>query len=135
MGCGDLRNALKVTSEMTEAYPELKIHCIDDSASILARNILIVHIVNSDGFDPTNPNDLQYIWDVWYSLQWNEVTKKRFIKDVKLVLAGQWAASRIIIQEPGDVEVLYKVCTFWMNTASNRLKASQIEEIVTERYM
>ena len=133
MGCGDLRNALKVTAEMTEAYPELRIHCIDDSASILARNILIVHIVNSDGFDPTNPNDLQYIWDVWYSLQWNEVTKKRFIKDVKQMLAGQWAASRIIIQEPGDVEVLNKVCIFWLNTAINKLGPSQIKEIVIER--
>ena len=63
-----------------------------------------------------------------------QATRKRFIKDVKHVLAGQWVASRNVIQEPGDVEKLNNVCTFWLDTATNRLKATQVEAIVTERY-
>ena len=44
------------------------------------------------------------------------------------MLAGQWEASRNVIQEPGDVEKLNNVCTFWLDTATIRLKATQVEK-------
>jgi len=111
------------TAKLTEAYHKVNFHLIsDDSEPTIARNILIAHIILSDGFDPLNPTDLQYLWDVWYSLQWNEATKKRFIKDVKQLLAGLWTNSQIIkIPDAKGVEQLKQICSFWLETASNAI--------------
>ena len=59
------------------AYEKLRIHLShnSDNASVaIAKNILITHLISSDGFDPKNKVDLSYIWDVWYSFQWLPVS-------------------------------------------------------------
>ena len=96
-------------AKLTDAYKEVQIHISDDSASAVARNVLMLHVILADGFDPENPIDLQYLWDIWYTLQWSMATKKRFIKDVKQMLTGQcWAGGRIVIPDHKDVEQFKK---------------------------
>ena len=108
-------------AKLTDAYKEVQIHISDDSASAVARNVLMLHVILADGFDPENPIDLQYLWDIWYTLQWSMATKKRFIKDVKQMLTGQcWAGGRIVIPEHKDVEQFKKICNFWLDTISKR---------------
>lgn len=69
LGRGDMRNALFTASTLTPAYKKLNFHFIDNSEIIIARNILITHILLSHDFSTTNPIDLSYLWDVWYSAQ------------------------------------------------------------------
>ena len=87
-GCGDMKSALYTASLRSPAFPGLQIHMNDICGSIIARNILIAHIITSHDFDPKNQKDLQYLWDVWYTTQWDDVTSKRFLKDVNLLLTG-----------------------------------------------
>jgi hypothetical protein len=122
------------TAKLKDGYKTLNIHFCDDSESMIARNILMIHLVFSDGFNPANPTDLQYIWDVWYSLQWNEATKERFIKDVQQVMAGHWAASKIVILNPKDVGQLKKICRFWLDTLSSSMAVEDQVAILENRY-
>ena len=122
------------TATLTDAYKKLNIHFNDDSESIIARNILMANIILSVSFDPSNPTDLQYLWDVWYQLQWNRATKTRFIKDVKQLLAGQWSPGLVnCIPDPKGVEQLKKICTFWLDSVD--LKANQMKNILTNRFV
>ena len=122
------------TAKLTDAYKIVNFHFSDDSKSVLARNILLVHIILSDDFDPENLNDIKYLWDVWYSLQWNNVTKKRFIKDVQQVLAGQWVNSLISIPDPNGVQQLNDILRFWLDTATNIiLEETHLEAILASR--
>ena len=122
------------SATLTDAYKKLNIHFNDDSESIIARNILMANIILSVSFDPSNPTDLQYLWDVWYQLQWNRATKTRFIKDVKQLLAGQWSPGLVnCIPDPKGVEQLKKICTFWLDSVD--LKANQMKNILTNRFV
>lgn len=95
---------------------------------------MLVHIILSDDFDPENLNDIKYLWDVWYSLQWNNVTKKRIIKDVQRVLAGQWVNSLISIPDPNGVQQLNDILRFWLDTATNIiLEETHLEAILASR--
>ena len=82
LGSGDLRNALLTVAKLTDAYKKLNIHFSDDTDIVTARNILLVHIMLSNDFDPENSEDMDFIWDIWYSLQWTEGTRKRCIDNV-----------------------------------------------------
>ena len=103
----------------------MNFHLSDNSESLIARNIIL-----SDGFNPLNPTDLHYLWDVWYHLQWNEATKKRFITDVKQLMAGQWTNSGIHISNPKEVEQLREICGVWLETASDVSLANSQSEVL-----
>ena len=130
LGSGDLKNVLMTTAHLTDAYKKVNFHLTDYSESLIARNILMAHIIHSDGFNPSNPTDLQYLWDVWYHLQWNEATKKRFITDVKQLMAGQWTNSGIHISNPKEVEQLREISGVWLETASDVSLANSQSEVL-----
>ena len=64
-----MRNALLTASKMSPVHGKIDIHLSDDSDIIIARNLLITHILLDDNFHPTDLADLNYIWHVWYSTQ------------------------------------------------------------------
>jgi len=66
--------------------------------TVLARSILIAHTIFKDVFQPENPEDLQYLWDVWNSFQWTDTIRKRFLKDLNYLLVKTHTVE--IIQEP-----------------------------------
>ena len=77
-------------SKLTDAYSELHIHLSEDYDVVTARNVLMIHVMKSNDFYPaSNPAYLDYLWDLWYSLQWTDDTKKRFLKDIKQLLDSQ----------------------------------------------
>ena len=80
LGSGDLRNALYMATQCSEAYHELEIHMSDGCEIVTARNFLIAHVMLSD---LSSPADLQYLWDLWYGCLWNDIIKQRFLGDVK----------------------------------------------------
>ena len=135
LGSGDLRHVLLTGSKLSDAYTKLNIHLNDDYDFITARNILIVYIMLSDDFDPSNPADIDYIWDVWYSLQWTEDTRQRFIKDVEQMISAQWTeCCRIEIPDPQGMEILKNTLNSWREVASTDLNPEMTKSIVKKRY-
>ena len=127
LGSGDLRNALLTVSKLLIGYKELNIQLNDDYDIITARNVLLAHIILSDDFDPAKPSDLAYLWDVWYSLQWLEETKQRFIKDIQNLLSGNLAARCKI--DPFGFERLNSILHSWLAMASGEVSSVSIDNI------
>ena len=70
MGCGDLRTGWLTAAKLTDSYKELNVHFTAESPLFVMRNIMLSFKMLADDFDPENPLDIQYLWDVWYSTQW-----------------------------------------------------------------
>ena len=94
LASGDLRNALYMATQCSQAYHELDIHMSDSCDIITVGNFLISQIILAQTFEPsTSPADFHDLWHLWCGLQWTETTRKRFIRDVKLLLSNQLANS------------------------------------------
>jgi hypothetical protein len=117
LGSGDLRNALVTVAKMSDAYPMLNLHMNDDCNLTTARNILITHTILSDNFNPSK--DMDYIWDLWYSLQWNNFTRQRFARDVKTLMDIQWEKITHIFLDANDVKELKGILATWLKYAFN----------------
>lgn len=137
LGSGDLRNALFTGSKLSDGYKELNCHLIDEYDIVTVRNVLIAHIIFSNNFDPTKPDDIDYLWDVWYSLQWTEDTNKRFIKDVQELLFYQWTG-HLRVNSACDVDILKPILKYWLvhaSTKKNVVSAKHMNSIVSNRYL
>lgn len=103
----------------------------DCNVSIIARNILITHIITASDFNPDNQKDLDYVWDVWFSTQWVAATKTRFLKDVGEMLARQWQ-QHIVIKD-ADLSVLDDVWKYWKTTVSD-MDSQTVLTILKQRW-
>lgn len=122
LGCGDLRNALCTVAKLADAYYNLEIHLSDGSHEFIpVRNILLAHIMLSETFDPSDPENIQYLWNLWYSFKWNASTKERFARDVNQLLTVKWhkqtTDSRLVVL-PDNVRKLKKVLHSWLKFSS-----------------
>ena len=134
LGSGDLRHVLLTGSKLSNAYQELNIHLNNDVNIITARNMLIAHIFSSDDFDPASPADIDYLWNVWYSLQWTEDTRKRFLKDIRKLLSTDWSeSSRINIPDSQNIEIMKNIFNCWRRRVSNYLNPATAKYILEER--
>ena len=121
LGSGDLRNALCTVAKLADAYYNLEIHLSDGSHEFIpVRNILLAHIMLSESFDPTNPVDIQYLWNVWYSFKWNSSTRKRVLRDINYLLTVKWhqATDSRLVVSPEDVSQFKKVLHSWLKFSS-----------------
>lgn len=117
LGSGDMRNALLTASKINEAYHELEVHVSDHSDFIVARNLLITFIIVSDDFDPSLLRNINYLWDLWYSFQWGEFTRKRFAKDVKKLLIQNWNHPSIFLPDSKSFDHLKSILKDWLDKA------------------
>lgn len=131
LGCGDMRNAFHTVTSCSPDFKDLNIHLNDNHPSIIARNILITHIITASEFNPENIEDLKYIWNVWYSTQWDASTANRFSKDVLVLLTHQWQ-KHIVVKED-DLAILDSVWKYWVATIAN-MKPSTCSQILNQRY-
>ena len=135
LGSGDLRNALLMASQCSAAYHKLDIHLSDSSDIFTARNYLFIHVILSPEFDSSpGSTDFQYLWDLWYSFQWSEATRKRFVRDVRKLLANQMTNSSVIPHGAPFNQKLQKVLRSWLNTACN-MSPQQMKTINEKRYI
>ena len=136
MHSGDLRHVLLTGSKLSDAYQELNIHLSNDLINIFtARNFVIACILVSEDFDPGTPADVDYLWNVWYSLQWTEDTRKRFLKDVQQLLSADWTeVSRINIPDTEGIEIIKDILNSWREISSATLIPETAKYILEERY-
>ena len=122
-----------MATQCSEAYPELDIHLSDGCDTITARNVSIAHVMLSDSFDPSSPEDFQYLWDLWYGCKWDDVTRRRFVMDAKLLMEGGLINSSIIPHGSQFNDQLSKILKSWVGTACN-MNSQQINTILEQRY-
>ena len=121
-----------MATQCSDAYPELDIHLSDDCDIVTARNFLIAHVMLSDSFNPSCPKDMQYLWDLWYGCQWDDITRRRFVKDCKLLMDRQFDNSSIIAHGGHFYRELSKILKSWLGTACN-MNSKQIKAIIAQR--
>ena len=126
-----MKSALYTASLRSPAFSGLQIHMNDVCSSTIAWDILITHIIIALDFDAKNPTDIQYLWDVWYSAQWDDVTTKRFLKHVDQLLAKQWRKN-ITIPKADDLRILQNIWTYWKNTAE-QMTANTFSSVLEQR--
>ena len=119
INCQDLKNALLTAAKLTEAYKELNIHMNVFNELQAARDLLVAYIMLSQDFVPTNLTDMKYLWDVWYSSQWNEATRARFVIDVKKLSKGQWVTCPIAVPHQENANKLKEIFQMWLKNAFN----------------
>jgi len=60
----------------------------DISPTVVADNIAILKIISALDFNLEDKEDFAFLWDICYTLQWPEITHKRFQQTVKDLLNG-----------------------------------------------
>lgn len=121
LGSGDLRNALLTAAQCPEAHKKLDLHLSDSCSITTARNFLIAHILLKPDFVPTKNEDMDYLWSLWYGFQWDDATRKRFVKDIKQLLAMQWSSSQspVALHEDNVNDCIKRIINSWVNTVCN----------------
>ena len=108
LNCSDLQPVLQTVAGVKKICMNLLIN--DDTALSLARNVAILSIISSPEFDPSDMDNIEYLWDIWYktsytftcyttkffktflkiryNTMWPEKTKVRFILDIEALLSS-----------------------------------------------
>ena len=99
----------------------------------MARNIFFAKIISDVTFNPNNEDDLQYLWDTCYNMEWSSKTVQRFMKDVTELKEGKFSEN-IKIPVGNDMETLKSIWDFWISTASN-IDFNSMQKIQDQRYV
>ena len=85
----------------------------------------------SQGFNHEKEEDIAFIWDVWYNLEWPESTVNRFQEVLKKLLNKELPENVSIPNISSHLESLKKVLNVWFADASKN--KSLIEKVYIER--
>lgn len=103
----------------------------------LARNLLILTVISAPDFNVNNPEDVNYLWDLWYNLKWPETTLKRFVVDVRNLLENttqpqDCMANAVSVQLKNSIKVILHS---WLSLSlsKNLKKTSFLQNILKER--
>ena len=127
-----MRLVLETAAYHSEAYKSLNLHINNKSTAIIAKNMLIAHIISSPSFNPEEPVDIQYLWSVWYDVQWDLHTTKRFLNNMDQLLSNH--RSNSIHSNSTDFAQLCKVWNSWKLSASE-MNLETLNNILLQRYI
>ena len=129
LACGDIGTAL-FTAANSAGCEKLDIHINDSSTTITARNLMLVKLISDPKFLPDNEADLYHLWNVWYNVEWSDVTTERFAEDVKELINGNFPEN-VIVNE-NLVPLLNDVWASWLR-AVRSTSPELIEKIRADR--
>lgn len=115
MGSGDLRNVLQMATN--KSSNKWEIHLNDFSPTVVARNIVILKIISAFDFNPEDKEDFAFLWDIWYNLEWPEITCKKFQQILKDLLNGLLPIN-VSIPKTSQFEMLKEVWSTWLLISS-----------------
>lgn len=124
MSCGDLPFALNTSSLNTQHKVE-SITLTDESTLVFSRNVFLARVICCEAFDPSNQNDIEYLWDICYNMEWPEKTLKRFLQDLQ-TFDEKSLTSSITIPSSDDKITLKKVWDFWKLSSETNPSSIQI---------
>ncbi len=119
-----MRNALK-TAGNRKNIANLDIHLNDVNPSVVARNILILKIISTSGFDIQNEKDIFFLWDLWYNAEWPEATRKRFESVLKELLDNN-LPDNIVIPKSSYMITLKTVWSAWISIIAKSKSESDL---------
>lgn len=112
----------------------LNIHLNHSCPFLLARNILILKIVSAANFSISSPEDVNYLWDVWYNFEWSQKTRERFTADVNSLVGSGLPVEHCSALNKSQLDELQEIYKGWLLSVEERLsEASQIKKKVLER--
>ncbi len=100
-----------------ESFNKWEIHLNDFSPTVVARNIVILKIVSTFDFNPEGKEDFAFLWDIWYNLEWSEITRKRFQQILKDLLNGSLPIN-VSFSKTSQFEMLKEVWSTWLLISS-----------------
>ena len=89
----------------------------DISPAVVARNITILKIISAPDFNPDNKEDFAFVCNIWYNLEWPEITRKRFQQTMKDLL-NDLLPQEISIPKTIQRQMLKDVWNSWLLTSS-----------------
>ena len=112
----------------------MQIHLNDLNPSVVARNITILKIISAPDFNPEDDEDFAFLWDVWYNLEWPEVTHKRFQGVLKDLLNDLYPEN-VSVPKTSQAEMLKKVWSAWLSVLSKTESEARVlmEKVGLER--
>lgn len=134
----DLRNILKTVSAGNVEHFQFHLNC--SSPLVLARNMLILKIITSQDFDTKNDEDVAFLWDVWYNMDWPEQTQHRFKLVLRDLLDNDLPQNITISNNSQSMENIRTVWLSWWlfvcfaTLESHSARKSLLEKINEERY-
>jgi hypothetical protein len=84
---------------------------------VLARNILILKIISGRDFNPELDEDLGFLWDVWYNMDWPEKTRKRFLSCLQELIDGM-LPDNVSIPNNHQLEKFKSLWSNWHSVSS-----------------
>ena len=130
LGCGDVMKTLEVST--TKHLKNVHIHLNDKNSLVLARNILILKVIFDEDFDPDNKDDLTFLWDLWYNLDWPDSTERRFTQAINGLLGGI-LPKNVSVPYGSHLKVLMEVWRGWLSLSLKTHCKSFIENVHKER--
>lgn len=116
LSCGDLPFPLQ-SCYLSSPVKIESITLADDSPIVMARNVLFAKIITNSHFDVSNSEDIEYLWDIWYNMEWPAKTLQRFLQDLK-DLAEDNISPNLKIPSTVDKDHLKTIWGFWISSAS-----------------
>lgn len=129
---GDLKKILEAKAPNNNL---MHTHLMSKDTNFLACHVLMLKIISAQDFNPENPADLNFLWDVRYNLDWPESTTKRFLILLKELLDGT-LPTNVCIPQPSHLQSLWAVWSAWYSTASKSKSQSEflLKKAQQERY-
>ncbi len=100
-----------------ESFDGIQIHLNDYNPAVVARNITILKIISAPDFNPEDGEDFAFLWDVWYNLDWPEVTHKKFQGVLKDLLNDSFPEN-VSVPKTKHSEMLKQVWSAWLSVSS-----------------
>lgn len=117
LSCGEFPFALENSNDFSKHIGVVDL-TLTDSVVTVAKNVFILQVINSESFDEENLEDLHYLWDVLYNMEWSEATLQRFLKDIASLCEGNLPLN-VKIPEQSQANLLKKTWSNWVSTVSN----------------
>ena len=83
----------------------------------------MVKIISDKDFNPSEKEDIDFLWDVCYNAEWPEVTKKKF-QGVLKDLIDETLPENILIPTNSHLQVLMEVWKSWSSISSQQKSES-----------
>lgn len=132
LGCHDLHNVLLTIASKTTNNGTLNIHLNHSCPYSLARNALILKVISSPNFNVNCSEDLKYLWDLWYNLEWPQTTFDRFEKDVnELIKTG--LPEHNLECDSNQLKDLKDMWRKWLSSLTKLTKSPEIEKVLKSR--
>ena len=134
LGCCDLQNAFAtVASKVGSGGGKLNIYLNHPCLVSFARNVLILKVVSDQHFNVDDRN-MDYLWDLWYNVEWPQNTLERFEKDVKSLIEEELPDEQHFHLNKSQLDSLKDVWSSWLFTAGETLtQPLNMENVLKDR--